>query len=108
MLSDIKQKQSEAVQEDYRVGLITAYCEKREKVCILELWTEALSERLNRPTRKDSNEIALILQGFDGWSRGKLERHPEYGVQRFWYKSPEQIRKEKLTALPDVVIDTPS
>ena len=38
----IKDMQSGAVQDDYRVGMIEAYLEDKDEVCSLELWQEGL------------------------------------------------------------------
>ena len=40
-----------------------------------------------RPTRKDSNEIALIMQSCEGWVRKeKVKKFKDYGTQKFWKK----------------------
>ena len=47
---------------------------------------EALKMRSDiKPTRKDSNEIALIMQGCEGWVRQEKTKHfKNYGTQRCW------------------------
>ena len=88
LLEEIKAKQEQAIEDDYRVGMITDYLSKdfKYKVCIMELWKYALDNDYAKPTRRESNEITLILQSIGGWERGKIERHPEFGNQMFWYK----------------------
>jgi predicted P-loop ATPase len=101
LLTEIRKKQADAVEDDYRVGMIEAYCKRKDKVCIIELWQQALNNDHSKPTRKDSNEISLILQSLKGWSKGKVERSQEYGNQQYWVKSKEQSLKEKFEDLPD-------
>ena len=86
LLQDIRKKQEQAVEDDYRVGMISAYVGDREKVCVLELWKNALGNEFSKPTRRDSNEITLILQSIGGWERGKVERHSIFGNQMFWVR----------------------
>lgn len=82
-LSEIKEKQEQAVEDDYRIGMIGDYLVGRNKVCVIELWKYALDNEFTKPTRKESNEIALILQSLNDWERGKPER-TDFGVQRCW------------------------
>ena len=38
-----------------------------------------------KPTRKDSNEIALIMQSMEGWVRQeKVKTFKDYGTQKYW------------------------
>lgn len=105
LLEDIRKMQSQAVEDDYRVGMIEAYIKNKDAVCILELWRNALDNQFSKPTRRESNEIALILQSFNGWVRDeKPSRSNEYGLQRFWHKTNEA----KFEELPPIdVTDLP-
>lgn len=98
LVSVIREKQSEAVEDDYRVGMIEEYLEDKSCVCILEIWQKALNmSEFVKPTKKESNEIALILQSLSGWERQeKTRRLPGYGVQRCWVK----IGDESTDLLP--------
>ena len=101
LLAEIREKQSDAVEDDYRVGMIESYLKNKDKVCILELWKNALDNAFSKPTRKDSNDISLILQSMSGWVRdGKTTRDPEYGVQRYWRRTLES-RFENLPKIDD-------
>ncbi len=94
---EIRQMQNEAVEEDYRVGLITDYLEHKEETCILELWTEALKEPDRKPTRKDSVDIAQILISSGEWQRaGRQRRYPKYGKQNLWCRISEGKGLHKL------------
>ena len=106
LLEEIKAKQEQAVEDDYRVGMISDYLSHKykDKVCIMELWKYALNNEYSKPTRRESNEITLILQSLGGWERGKVERHNEFGNQMFWYRKKEielpPINDEDFTVLP--------
>jgi predicted P-loop ATPase len=87
LLADIRAKQEQAVEDDYRVGMIETYIKEKDKVCILELWKYALANEFSKPTRRESNELTLILQSIGGWERGKVEHHSAFGNQMFWVRT---------------------
>lgn len=88
LIKDIRAAQAEAVEDDWRVGKIEAYLDGKNETCILQLWKEALENEFTKPSKKDSNEIALILQSLGGWEReGNTRRFGCYGVQRWWTRS---------------------
>ena len=91
LLKEIKQEQSKAVEDDYRVGLIESYLDGQQEVCILELWVKALHNgEFSKPTKKDSIEIGLIMQGFTNWEKQeKAKRFDEFGLQRWWKRKDE-------------------
>ena len=92
LLAEIRERQEMAVEDDYRVGMVTEYVSRKDKVCILELWKYALDNEWSKPTRRESNELTLILQSIGGWERGKIERHSEFGNQMFWVKkTPKKL-----------------
>ena len=89
-----RKKQLEATQDDYRIGMIRDFLETKEEVCIPMLWHEALKMRSDlKPTRKDSNEIALIMQSMEGWIRQEstTKSFKDYGTQRYWKKEWEEL-----------------
>ena len=86
--------QSQAVEDDYRVGMIESYIKSRDKVCVMELWQNALANDFSKPTRRDSNEITLILQSL-GWERGKIEKHYAFGNQLFWHNKKDVVIQEQ-------------
>lgn len=100
-------EQKKAVEEDYREGLIQDYLEDKTEICILELWEKALDNgAFVKPTKKDSNEIALIMQNMEGWTKeNKPKRFPCYGVQRYWTKSLTKEEAEQLTVGDKIVFD---
>lgn len=106
LLDIIRSKQADAVEDDYREGMIDAYLKKKDVICIIELWQKALDNPYTKPTRKESNEIAMILNKRIDWSKQEgLKSFDEYGNQRYWSKitkeymlvtnqlSPESIEK---------------
>ena len=87
IMEEIKIHQQNAVEDDYRDGIIEAYLENRHMVCIIELWQKALGNETIKPTKRDSNEISLIMQRMSGWEKSKnAVRVSPYGVQKVWYK----------------------
>lgn len=89
ILPEAQCRQEGALEDDYRVGMVKAYLDGKsegESVCIIELWQEALGESF-KPTRKDSNELALIMQSAPGWIKmPSVQRTSRWGVQRCWVK----------------------
>ena len=88
LLATAKEHQKEATEDDYREGMIIEYLKSRTEVCVLEIWQKALDNGIySKPTRKDSNDIVLILQSMSSWERkNTVKRFPEYGVQKYWAK----------------------
>lgn len=83
----IRGKQSDAVEDDYRVGMIKDYLEDKDEICILQLWQEALQMGIySKPEKKDSNELGLIMQALsDEWEKQpKPKRMKHYGLQKWW------------------------
>lgn len=102
LVGEIRAHQADAVEDDYRVGMIEEYLATHTEVCIMELWRNALCMgEFSKPTKKDSNEIALIMQGMEGWERSnKVKRIGSYGVQKFWYK-PAAAWADAVDAMGD-------
>ncbi len=96
LLDEIRRKQAEAVEDDYRVGLIQEYLSDKNETCIIELWQKALNNEQQKPTKKDSNDIAQILDSLDEWERNpKTRRFYEYGPQNVW----ERKRKTEFDTI---------
>ena len=92
LIQVIREKQEQAVEDDYRVGMIEDYLEGKKEICILDLWQNALKMgEFSKPSRKDSAEISLILQSFPEWERQpKIKRMEPFGVQRWWKRASEK------------------
>lgn len=86
LIAEIRQKQEDATEDDYRIGLIEDYLDGKTEVCVLEIWKKALKgNEFSSPSKKDSQEISIIMQSMHGWERAKkVKRFAEYGVQRYW------------------------
>lgn len=99
----IRKKQQDAVEDDYRVGMISDYIKDKSEVCVLELWQEALKMgNFSKPEKKDSNEIGLIMQSLDGWEKAKkTKRIAGYGVQKYWVRKYDDI--EEVDADDDIL-----
>lgn len=91
LITTIKEHQLNAVEDDYRDGLIEAYLEDKNEVCLLEIWQKALDNgQSSKPSKKDSNDLALIVQALGNWERAKNpKRFPSYGLQKYWIKKEE-------------------
>lgn len=88
LVSEIRLHQQGAVEDDYRDGMIQEYLDGRDEVCVLELWQKALKNEFSKPSKKDSNDIALILQSSGEWEReAKTRRVEGYGVQKVWRRT---------------------
>lgn len=81
LLKVIRAAQNYAEVEDWRVAVIEEYVQGMEKVCVRQIYQEALYPNMIREqTRKDSNEIAEILTHKLGFkASGKTERFGRYG-----------------------------
>jgi len=103
VLQKIREIQEKSVEDDYRIGMIQAYLEEKagDSICILELWKNALDNPFSKPSKKDSNEISLIMQGFAGWKKNPVSKWTkEYGKQRVWIRS-DRNEDIKYQLLPD-------
>ena len=63
-------KSKNALEDDWRVGVIESFLETRSETCIIEVWTEALGMP-DKPSRRQSNKIGAILDSLTGWKRGE-------------------------------------
>ena len=105
IMDEIKEQQKAATEDDVIEGLILDYLDKHTVVCVLELWEKALGNMPpSKPTRKESNDIVLILQSSGKWRKPKsVRRYGKYGVQRVWEKIPDEngfIEVETDEAIP--------
>lgn len=74
--------------EHYRSFSVEEGLEDRASVSKIEIWAECFGEDPNRMTRRDSYDIAAIMQQLDGWTdTGKRERLSIYGRQRVYART---------------------
>lgn len=88
LIDVIRKEQANAVEDDYRIGMITEYLNGKSEVCVLQIWQHALNMgEFSKPTKKDSQEIGLIMQNLENW---KKQPYPKtfagFGSQRWWRK----------------------
>lgn len=77
-----------AMSDNGTVGMILSYLEEQERVCILEIWQEALEEA-GRPSRVQANEIGDIILNATGGQWEKMQvpyKFGKYGSQRGYQK----------------------
>lgn len=95
MYATVKQMQKNALEDDWRIGAIESFLEKKSETCVLEIWAEALG-MFDKPNKSQSRELGIILDNLEGWERGEGNKIMEkYKKQRFW-KRKEGARLEPL------------
>ena len=100
---EIKRQQESISEDDWRVGVIEDYLKDKDRVCILQIWTELLSKYgFTRPlTSKDSKDIGNILVNQLGWRRGYTETFD--GIckrQKAFYRVKEEDKPEASAVGP--------
>lgn len=95
--------QDNAMADDGKRGIIEKYLEGRERVCVLEVWQDALDEQ-GRPQKWQSSEITSIILSLPGWYRMKSPgRFGQYGMQRGFYY---QAMPAKFVDISGEFVDT--
>ena len=78
------------VEDDPQKGLVIDYLEDKPvgyKVCVLEIYTQALKNIQKKCSRVDSMTIGNYMRGFKNWKLGRSStRFKDYGTQRYWEK----------------------
>ena len=92
LVSVIREMQAAAVEDDYRVGMIEDYLTDKKEICVLEIWQRALKmSEFSKPSKKDSNEIGLIMQSMPEWEKQPtVKRFDDFGVQKWWARVREK------------------
>ena len=92
VLSEIRDAQDRAMEDDWRIGAIEQYlrdqkCKPNSTVSVIELWHRALGEaEESKPARKDSIEITQIMANMPGWVPCKSFISTPWGRQRGFRK----------------------
>ena len=93
LLKDYRAAQEDAMQDDWRVGAIKAYLDRKlpgELTCVREVCHRALSPNPDipkEPTLIESKDLSKIIDRFEDWERCKGARAiGNYGKQRCWRK----------------------
>lgn len=89
LLSEIKSKQKEVEQDDWREGVIENYLQGKIRTCLIEIWQNALykdrAPYYPEMKRRDSNELIAIVVNKLGWTRGYTENFSGFGKQKSFY-----------------------
>jgi predicted P-loop ATPase len=100
---DVMNMQRRFQEDDPQVGMIQSYLDgcKNERVCVLELWEEAL-HNTGKPSKYESNLIHTIMQQeISGWTRSdKKQRCSDYGVQICYEREDKYIENVDDQDLP--------
>lgn len=100
LLKDYAKAQEDAMQDDWRVGAIKAFLEKKspgEYTCVRELFHRALSANPDfpkEPTLVESKDVAKMIDALKDWERTGNKRIGSYGVQKCWRKREEEVKAE--------------
>lgn len=90
VLQDIRTAQENALEDDWRIGAIEQYLsekkgDSKDTVCIIELWHNALRQEPDKkPSRRDSMEIAQIMQNFTDWQKEDQPAYTPWGRQKVY------------------------
>lgn len=85
LASIIRQKQSEAVEEDYRETLIEDFLQDKNSTCVMEIWQLALGHTIVEPKPKEQSDITVMLRNL-GWKAvGKPKRFKSLGNKLYKY-----------------------
>lgn len=92
LVQDYREAQENAMQDDWRVGAITAFLERKnagELTCVRELCHRALSPNPDfpkEPSLAESKDIARVMNKLPDWERVGNRRIGIYGSQKCWRK----------------------
>ena len=104
LLNYFQEAQDNAMQDDWRVGAIKAFLDRKlpgELTCVREVAHRALSPNPDfpkEPTLVESKDIGKILNRLPGWERMNGSRVVgAYGNQRCWKKvgEPTEVKPDK-------------
>ena len=97
MVSEYQEAQENAMQDDWRVGAILAFLDRKspgELTCVRELCHRALSPNPDfpkEPTLVESKDIGKIMNRMHGWERVNGARNVGvYGKQKCWKKKESE------------------
>lgn len=108
LVSEYRARQEEAMQDDWRVGAIMAFLDRKsvgEVTCVREICHRALSpdpDRPHEPSMIESKDIGIIMNKMEGWERRSPKVVGSYGKQRCWQKVDAQPKAAEETSTEDV------
>ena len=86
----MEEQQQAATEDDIRIGLIQSYLDRtsNDRVCIGQLWEEALGITIKPPERADQTQLGLIMQNVAGWEHCNYRfDFGRFGKQRHWKRT---------------------
>ena len=90
LIGEYQKAQSDAMEDDWRTGMVEQYIDKRMKpgdlVCVKELWRYLYPDSTAEPKAKDSHEIGDILDTLSSVERCGRQYTRDFGQQRCWKK----------------------
>ena len=100
LTAQYREAQENATQDDWRVGAIAAFLERKnagELTCVREVAHRALSPNPDfpkEPSLVESKDIGAIITRLPGWEKVGNKRIGIYGVQRCWMKKENPPTKK--------------
>lgn len=85
------------LEEDPNIGIIQEWLDtvNSDRVCVIQIWREALNHLYDDCPRKESNGIHDIMRNsINGWHYVGLQRCGAYGNQRAYERNTEEISDE--------------
>ena len=94
--------QEDAMEDDWRVGAISAYLERFPpgfKVCAIQIYKECVNIDGGNPKIQESRAIGQIMNKMNGWKKCSTYRTDKYGKQKGWIKT-ENSEVQSIDELP--------
>lgn len=102
LLKEFEAHQEEAMEDDWRVGAISAYLEHFPigyKVCAIQIYKECVNTDGPPPKIQESRAIGQIMGKMVGWEKCTPFRSDKYGKQKGWIKVTD-IVTQNVDELP--------
>jgi len=97
LLDKFREAQDNAMQDDWRVGAIEAFLERKnsgEMTCVREIFHLALYPDVPKePTFSEAKDVGKIMNRVQGWERVGVRRIGSYGKQNCWRKTAQKEEK---------------
>lgn len=102
LLEEYQKHQEDAMEDDWRVGAISAYLERFPpgfKVCAIQIYKECVNTDGGNPKIQESRAIGQIMNKMNGWKKCSTYRTDKYGKQKGWIKT-ENSEVQSIDELP--------
>lgn len=99
LLDAIREKQAEAQEDDYRIGVIENWIADNahvgDYVCIKQIWSDALGNTFTAPSKAQSADLGTLLSSIDCLEKcGRISFDAPLGQQRAWKVIKEAVSVE--------------